>query len=64
MHVRQVQIEQYDIIIIELTKIEAFFPQIGRVNIEPLIIEHQFNGLGRCWFIFDQQYAHGLKPLC
>src|SRR3546814_18491880 len=36
VHVGQVEIEQDDVVIVELAEIEAFFTQIGGVDVEPL----------------------------
>ncbi len=62
-HVGQIQIEQDDVVVIELAKIDAFFTQIGRVDVEPLGLEHQFNALGRRGIVLDQQYPHLESPI-
>jgi hypothetical protein len=62
VHVGQVQVEQYDVIIIELTQIETFLTQISRVDIEPFRREHHFDGLRCGRFIFNQKNTHGQTP--
>jgi hypothetical protein len=63
VHVRQVQVEQDDVVIIQLAQIEALFAQIGRIDVEAFGREHQLDRLGGGRFVFDQQYAHGSGPL-
>ena len=59
MHIGQVEIEQDDIVIVQLAQIQAFFAQIGRIDIEAFGGQHQFDGPGRGRLVFDQQHAHG-----
>ncbi len=63
VHVRQVQVQQDDVVIIQLAQIEAFLTQIGGVDIEALGREHELDRLGGCRLVFDQQYAHWVVPL-
>ena len=58
VHVGQVQVEQDDVVIVELAEIEAFFAQIGRVDVEAFGAEHQLDALGGRRLVFDQQHAH------
>ena len=62
VHVGQVQIEQDDVVIIQLAEIQAFFAEVGRVDIEAFGREHELDGLGRCRLVFDQQYTHWDVP--
>jgi hypothetical protein len=44
-HVRQVQVEQDDVVIVEFTEIDAFFAEIGGVDVEAFGFQHQLDGL-------------------
>ena len=61
-HVGQVEIEQYDVVVIELAEVHAFLAEIGGVNIEAFGLQHQLNALGRCGIVLDQQYSHLETP--
>ena len=61
-HVGQVEVEQDDVVIVELAEIDAFFAEIGRVDVEALGFEHQLDRLRDGAVIFNQQYAHA-SPL-
>src|SRR3546814_16926394 len=56
--VGQIQVEQDDVVIIELTQIEAFLAQIGRIDVEALGGEHRVDRLCGRRLVLDQQYAH------
>src|SRR3546814_16519144 len=58
------EIERDDVVIVELAEIEAFFTQIGGVDVEPLGREHQLDRLRRCRLVLDQQQEHELVPCC
>ena len=58
VHVRQVQVEKDDVVIVELAEIQALFAQIGRVDVEALGREHQLDALGGGRLVLDQQHAH------
>src|ERR1043165_8011069 len=45
VHVRQVQVEKDDVVIVELGEIEAFFAEIRRVDVEAFGPEHQLDAL-------------------
>ncbi len=62
MHVRQVQVEQDDVVIIQLAEIQTFLAEVGRIDIEAFGGEHQLDGLGGGRFVFDQQNAHLSPP--
>ena len=53
-HVRQVQVEQDDVVIVELAEIDALFAEVRRVDVEILGLEHQFDALRGGAVIFDQ----------
>jgi hypothetical protein len=63
VHVGQVQVEQYDVIIIQLTQIEALFAQVGGVDIEPFGREHHLDGFDRGWLVLNQKHTHWEKTL-
>ena len=62
VHVRQVQVEKDDVVIVELAEIEALFAQIRRVDVETFGAEHQFDALGGRRLVLDQQHAHANFP--
>ena len=62
-HVGQVQVEQDDVVVIELAEIDAFFAEIGRVDVETFRLEHQLDALGRRGIVLDQQYPHLESPM-
>src|SRR5262249_28986985 len=47
-----------DVVVIDLTEIDPFLAEIGRVDVESRRFEHQFDRLRRGAIVFDQQYAH------
>ena len=53
-HVGQVQVEQDDVVIVELAEIDAFFAEIGGVDVEALGFEHQLDGLSGRAVVFNQ----------
>jgi hypothetical protein len=64
VHVGKVEVEQDDVVIIQLAEIEAFFAEIGCIDIEAFGGEHKLNRLGRGRLVLDQQHAHGSAPYC
>jgi len=61
-HVGQVEVEQDDVVIVELSEIDAFLAKIRRIDVETLGFKHQFDRLRDGAVIFYQQYAHA-SPL-
>jgi len=61
-HVRQIEVEKNDVVVVDFSKVDAFFSEIRRVNVEALGFEHQFDRLRGRAIVFDQQYAHA-SPL-
>ena len=59
VHVRQVQVEQDDVVIIQFAQIEAFLAQVCRIDVESFGREHQLNGARRCRLVLDQKHSHG-----
>jgi len=52
-HVRQVEIEQDNIVVVELAEIDAFFSEVRRIDVETLGFEHQLNRLRNGAIIFN-----------
>ena len=61
--VRQVEVEQDEVVVVELAEVDAFFAQVGGVDVETFRLEHQFDALGRRGIILDQQYPHLESPM-
>src|SRR5262249_1139262 len=61
-HVREVQVEQDDVVVVDLAKIDAFFAKICGVDVEALGFEHQLDRLRGGAIVFNQQNAHA-SPL-
>src|SRR3984957_18737350 len=61
-HVRQIEVEQDNVVIVKFTEIDAFLPEIRRIDVEALGFEHQLDRLRDGAVIFYQQYAHA-SPL-
>ena len=57
-HVRQVEVEQDDVVVVDLAEIDPFFTEIGGVDIEALGFEHQLDRLRSGAIVFNDQYAH------
>ena len=53
-HVGQVQVQQYDVVVIELAEVDAFFTQVGGVDVEALGFQHQLNRLSRGAVVFNE----------
>src|SRR5688500_3325324 len=60
VHVRQVQIQKDDVVIVELAEIEALFAKIRRVDVKAFGPEHQLDALGGRRLVFNEQHAHWL----
>jgi len=42
-HVGQVQVQQNDVVVVELAEVDAFFTQVGGVDVEALGFKHQLD---------------------
>jgi hypothetical protein len=62
MHVREVQIEANDVVIIELAEVQTLFAKISGVDVEAFGGQHQLDALRRRRLVFNQQHAHGCSP--
>src|SRR5579864_3428161 len=61
-HVGQIEVEQDDVVVVKLSEIDAFFAEIGRIDVKALGFQYQFDRLRDGAVIFYQQYAHA-SPL-
>jgi hypothetical protein len=61
-HVGEVQIEQDDVVIVELTEIDTLFAEIGCVNVEAFGLQHQLDALRGSAVVLDQKHAHKIIP--
>jgi hypothetical protein len=62
VHVRQVEVEQDDVVVVELAEVQALFAQVRRIDVEPFGGQHQFDRLGGRRLVLDQQHAHQQSP--
>ena len=53
-HVRQIEVEEDDVVVVELAEIDAFLAEIRDVDVEILRLEHQFDALRRRAVVLDQ----------
>jgi hypothetical protein len=60
-HVRQIEVEQDEVVVVDLSQIDAFLAQVGSIDVESLGLQHQLDALRRCAVVLNQQYAH--QPL-
>ena len=58
VNVRQHEIENDDVVIIQFPDFEAVFPIFGRVDHHIFRPEHQFDAFCRCLLVFNQKHAH------
>ena len=61
-HVGQVEVQQDEVVVIDLAEIDAFFAEVGRIDVEALGLEHQLDRLRDGAVVLDQQNAHA-NPL-
>ena len=52
-HVRQIQIEQDDVVVVDLAEIDAFFAEIGRIDVKTLGFQHQLDRLRGGAIVFN-----------
>ncbi len=60
VHVRKVEVEQDQVVVVELGEIDAFFAEIRRIHVQVRVLEHQLDALGCRRIVFDEKDAHGL----
>ena len=61
-HVRQVQVQQDDVVIIEFAEIDTLFAEIRRIDVKTLGFEHQLNRLRYSAVVLNKHNAHA-NPL-
>ncbi len=52
-HVRQIQVEENNVVVVELAEIDPFLAEISDIDVEILRLEHQFDALRRCSVVLD-----------
>ena len=57
-HIRKIDIEENDVVIIKLAKIDPLFAEVGGVAIKAFRLQHQLDALSRRAIIFDQKNPH------
>ena len=57
-HVRQVEIEQDDVVVVELAEVDALFAEVGSVDVETFRLQHQFDALRGRAVVLNQQDTH------
>ena len=60
--VRQHQIEDDDVVVVELADLQPVLAEIGRVDDEVFLAQHHFDAGGRCGIVLDQQNTHRKPP--
>jgi hypothetical protein len=61
-HVRQVQVQQNQVVVIELGEVDRLLAQPCRVDVEVGMTQHQLDTLCRGRIILDEQNAHYSSP--
>ncbi len=61
-HVRQVEVQCDQVVIVELAEVQALFAEIGGVDVDAFGRQHELDAAGGGGIILDQQNAHA-KPL-
>ena len=59
VHVRQVQVEKNQVVVVELGQIDAFLAEIRGVDVQIRVLQHQLDAFGRRRIVFDKEDAHG-----
>ena len=62
VHVRQVQVEKDQIVVVELREIDPLFAEVGRVDVEVGMAEHQLDAAGGRRIVLDQKNTHVETP--
>jgi hypothetical protein len=61
-YVRQSEVEDDQVVLIDLAEVDTVFPQVGREDIEPSGFQHQFDAASDLLIILDQQDPHYVSP--
>ena len=64
VYVGKVDVEQYQVVVVDLCQIDAFFAHIGRVYIEICDPQHHLDSLRRDGVIFYKQDSHCVSFRC
>jgi hypothetical protein len=56
------EVEEDEVIVVELGEVDALFPEIGRIDVEVGMGQHQFDAARRRGIVFDQENAHSSAP--
>jgi len=57
-HIRQVQIQQDNVVVIELAEVYPLLAKVRRVNVEAFRLQHELDALRGCAVIFNEQNSH------
>ena len=57
-HIRQVQIKEDNVVVVDFAEVDAFLAEIRRIDVEALGLQHRLDRLRRGAIVFNQQYAH------
>src|SRR5687768_846453 len=63
-HVGEIEVKQNDVVVVQLAEVDAFFTEIGGIDVEALRFQHQFDALCGCTVVFYQQNAHSIPLFC
>jgi len=58
VHIRQVEIQHDQVVIVQFPEVDTLFAEIGCVDVEAVLLEHQFNALRHGAVVFNQQNSH------
>jgi hypothetical protein len=64
VHVWEVEVQEYDVVVIELAKLGALLAQVGDVDVKALSVEHHLDALRGSAVVLDEQDSHAdsLRP--
>ena len=62
VHVRQIQIQQDQIIVVELGQIDALFAHVGAIDVVTGMGQHHFNAARRGRIILHKKDSHVISP--
>jgi hypothetical protein len=62
VHVRQIEVQADDVVIVELPEVQALLAQVSRINVEAFPGQHQLDAFGSRRLVFDQQHTHEFRP--
>ena len=62
VHVRQVQVQQDQVVIIKFRQIDPLLAQVSGIDVQVGMGQHQFDAARGSWIVFDKQYTHSHSP--